>query len=175
MPCRCTDCTHLDVYPTMPYLDPPDVPDAWADPRAEWTVACNWLSPLVNGRAVLILRGTKTDGGSIPPSAWSMVGHPWQMPCLPYFLQHDAETGAELYRMAVCDARLFRNMAADGHISPIKRRVIYRSCLAYHATVKSRHTPESVARYRATCRIVGEEEYAVLSSCRSLQPITSNP
>jgi hypothetical protein len=70
--------------------------------------------------------------------------------------------------MAVCDARHYRNMAADGHVSPIKRRVIYRACLAYHEAVKSRHTPESVARYRSTCRIVGEEEWRALAASRTL-------
>lgn len=168
MPCKCDSCHHLYAWPEMPYMDPPAVADVWNDPAAEWTVACNWLSPLVDGRAVLILRETKTDGGSIPPAAWSVVGHPWQMPCLPYFLQHDAETGAELYPMSVCDARLYKNMVADGHVNKIKRRVIYRACLAYHTTVTSRHTPESVARYRSTCRIVGEEEYHALLASRVL-------
>lgn len=152
----------------MPYLDPPAVPDAWADPKAEWRVACNWLSPLVDGKAALILRRMPTDGGSIPPAAWSIVGHPWQMPCLPYFLQHDAETGAELYSMAVCDARLYKNLEADRHVSLIKRRVIFKACLAYHEVIASRHTPDSVALYRSFARIVGEEEYHALSLSRTV-------
>ena len=166
MPCICTSCTHLHVWPEMPFMDPPHVADAWANPEAEWSVACHWMGPLIVGRAVLIRRGFTTDGGSIPPAAWALVGHPFQMPCLPYFLAHDAECAAELFRFSVCDARLYKAMAADGHVGLLKRRAIHRACLGYHTVIPSSHTPASITAARSFCRLVGEEEYHALLSSR---------
>lgn len=168
MPCKCDSCTHLYVWPEMPYMDPPACADVWNDPDAEWTVACHWMGPLIDGSATLIRRGFRTDGGSIPRAVWPVVGHPLQMPLLPHFLCHDADYAAELRRRAVCDARLYKGATLDGHVNLIKRRAVYRAVRAGGGIGWARHTPASIAAARALCRIVGEEEYHALVSSRSL-------
>lgn len=171
MPCICEKCTHLHVWPEMPYMDPPAIADADRDPASEWTVACHWMGPLIDGTATLIQRGFRTDGGSIPRPFWPVVGHPFQMPLLPHFLEHDAGYAAELRRRAVCDARLYRGAELDGHISLIKRRIIFRAVRLGGGSAWSDHKPESIALNRRLCRIVGEEEYFALQQSRCVPPL----
>ncbi len=168
MSCRCESCTHLYAWPEMPYMDPPSVADIWNDPEAEWTVACNWLGPLIDGSATLIRRGLTTDGGTIPRPVWPVVGHPLQMPFLAYFLCHDADYSGELRRRAVADARLYKGAALDGHINTLKLRTVYRAVRIGGGGVWKKHTPQSVERARRFCRAVGAEEYAALLASRRL-------
>ncbi len=166
MACRCSTCTYLYVWPEMPYMDPPSLADVWSDRSAEWSVACNWLGPLIDGWATLIRKEFKTDGGSIPPVAWPLVGHPFQMPHLPYFLQHDADCAAELFGIEIADQRLHKGMDMDGHISSATRHAIYLSVRDYHAVAKSDHTPASVATARRFCAVVDESQYRALRVSR---------
>lgn len=170
MPCRCENCDHLYVWPEMPFMDPPQ-PGSGA---ADWTVACNWLGPLIDGSATLVRRTLSTDGGSIPAAAQSFVGHPFQMPLLPAFLCHDADYAAELHRRAVCDARLYKFMRMMPDVSELKRRVIFRAVRLGGGRAWREHSLASVEDARLLCRVVGEEEHAVLSARRSLSA-TSNP
>lgn len=168
MSCRCDSCTHLYAWPEMPYMDPPAVSDIWSDPDAEWTVACNWLGPLIDGSATLILRGLKTDGGSIPRPCWPVVGHPLQMPLLPHFLCHDADYAGELRRRAVADARLYKGATLDGHVNLLKRRTVFRAVQLGGGPVWRRHTPASVAAARRFCRAVDAAEYHALLASRDI-------
>lgn len=171
MPCRCQECDHLDVWPRVPFLDPPHPGGS-----GEWTVACHWLGPLIDGRATLIRRGLGTDAGSIPQAAWSIVGHPFQMPLLPAFLQHDADYAAELFRRAVCDARLYKFAGLMPDVPEIKRRVILRSVqLCGYESAWRKHTSASVEAARAFCRTVGEEEWRALSASLVMPPWPTRP
>ena len=168
MPCRCDQCDHLYIYPELPFLDPPRLADVYADPAAEWIVACNYLGPLIDGRATLIRRRFTVDGASIPQAVWSIVGHPFQMPLLAYALIHDGDCAAELFPFDETDARFKKGMELDGHISQIKRRVVYRAVVDYHTLTPNRHTPESISDARRYCRGVAEEEYFALAASRTL-------
>jgi hypothetical protein len=165
--CACPTCNLLRIYPEMPFIDPPSIDEVHANEYADWKVACNWLGPLIDGRATLIRKEFPTDGGSIPPAAQSIVGNPFQMPALAHFLEHDAMYAARLYRRAVCDARMYRGMALDGHITLAKRGAIWSMVREFGGIAAwSKHTEASITRARTFCRIVGEEEYFALSASR---------
>lgn len=165
MPCRCDTCDYLSVWPEMPYMDPPNVPDVWTNPSAEWTVACHWLGPLIDGRAALIRRKMPTDGGSIPQAAWSIIGHPFQMPGLPSFLTHDGEFGGEIFSRSECDERLLKSLLIN-KVDEAKSRVIYDFVRLGGGVCWGEHTPELVARYRSYVRIIGEERWHALAASR---------
>lgn len=171
MPCLCTACNHLLVYPEIPAIDPPPLIEVWKDPGAQWTVACNWLGPLVDGRATLIRRGFKTDGASIPRFTWRIIGHPFQLPLLAYALPHDADYAAELFPKKECDWRFLTNQQTDGHISWAKRNAIYTAVHAFGGSVWKKHTPSNIAEARRYCRVVGEEEWHALNTSRRITTI----
>lgn len=167
--CGCGECAHLMVYPEMPCLDPPKLDDVWRyGNRAEWTVACHWLGPLSDGRAVLIRRGMRTDGASIPQAAQSVVGGAFQMPLLPYALEHDAAYAGELFGRSECDGRLLANMVADGHVGWMKRNAVWSAVRAGGWAVWGGHNAETVARARLFASVVGEEEWHALEGMRRL-------
>ncbi|HPS07325.1 MAG TPA: hypothetical protein PLG22_07320 [Kiritimatiellia bacterium] len=152
----------LRVWPDLPALQPPSLRTVWENPDAEWRLAAAYLGPLIDGSATLLLPGFWTDGGSIPRAAWSIVGDPWQLPCLAYFLPHDADYAAELRYRGTCDTRLLQGMRLDGHVDAAKRVAIYRSVRDFGGICWNRHTPEGVAAARKLCRVVGEEEYLAI-------------
>ncbi|MDA3925200.1 MAG: DUF1353 domain-containing protein [Kiritimatiellae bacterium] len=158
------------VYPEIPAIDPPPLIDVWDDPGAQWTVACNWLGPLVDGRATLIRRGFPTDGASIPRFTWRLIGHPFQLPLLAYALPHDADYGAELFPKTECDWRFLTNQQTDGHICWAKRNAIWSAVHTCGGSVWNKHTDESIADARTYCRVVGEEEWIHLNAIRRIDP-----
>lgn len=168
MPCLCPDCTRLTVWPDIPAIDPPSMKEFWENPKAEWEVACDWLGPLIDGKAVLIRRNMMTDGGSIPRSAWVFVGHPFFMPHLPAFLQHDGEFGGELFSREICDLRLYETLRLC-RSKKITAEVIYRCVRLFGIYCWRAHTDESVERYRSFARVVGEEEYRFLVETANLE------
>lgn len=160
MKCGCETCTHLLVYPELPALDPPQLCSSWLDPKAEWTLACHWLGPLVDGEAVLVHRGFRCDGASIPRLLWRVMGHPLQMPLLPYALAHDIAYAAELWPRNVCDNRMLRDILNDGHIPRLKAYMIYAAIRLGGGWVWRRHKPEAVtANSRLWCRRVDADTY----------------
>lgn len=149
-----------------------DPPQPGGDTK-EWTVACHWLGPLIDGTATLIRRGLPSDGGSIPQVAQSLVGHPFQMPLLPAFLVHDADYAAELYRRAVCDARLYKFMRLLTDVSEVKRRLIFRAVqLAGNKFAWQHHSLRTITDARSFARRIDAEEYAQLAQSRCLPPLT---
>jgi hypothetical protein len=163
--CRCSACDYLSVWPEMPYMDPPSVPDVWNDSAAQWKVACHWMGPLIDGRAALIRREGLTDGGSIPRAAWPLVGHPFMMPNLPAYLQHDFEFGAEAFPREICDARL-RSALIDAKVERGQADIIHDAVRIGGGECWSRHTAASLAYYRSFVRIVGEERWHALAASR---------
>lgn len=164
--CACPQCSKLLAYPDLPAIDPPRLADLWAGTGGFWTVACNWMGPLIDGEATLIRRGFGTDGASIPRWAWRVIGHPMQLPLLAYALPHDADYAAELFPRDVCDMRFLTNQANDGHICLAKRKAIYAAVRIGGGCVWRGHTPESLAVARKYCRKIGEEEYWALWESR---------
>lgn len=152
----------LRIWPEMPDLKPPDLTEVWDNPAAEWTVRVPWLGPPLDGSATLLLPGFRTDGGSIPRAAWRVVGHPFQLPCLAYFLCHDADYAAELRPRRECDDRLLAGMRLDGHVPADKRFAIHRAVRRFGLRPWARHTAAGVAAARRLCRAVFEEEWIAL-------------
>lgn len=146
-------------------MDPPGMRDVWGDRTAQWQVACHWLGPLIDGRASLIRRATLTDGGSIPRLAWPIVGHPFMMPHLPAYLQHDGEFGAEAFSREICDERLRRTLELC-RVDEAQVRLIYDAVRVGGGECWDAHTPESIDYYRSRIRIVGEELWHALDSSR---------
>ena len=162
------DCRYLYIYPEMPALDPPPLTEIWTNPGAEWTLFCNWMGPLIDGKATLLRKGLKTDGTSIPRWAWRAFGHPFSLPVLAYALPHDGDYSAELVPRDEGDDRFLEGMAQDKHVCWVKRNGIWTAVRAGGGFVWNRHTPESISEARKYCRIVGAEEYAVLCESRRL-------
>ena len=164
--CVCPSCRFVSVYPELPSLDPPTLAESWEDPKAEWTLACHWLGPIRDGKALLFRQGFKTDGASIPRSVWPVVGHPFQLPLLPYALDHDGAYAAELFPRAVCDSRFLENMVADKHIGWVKRNAVWTAVQTCGWTVWLGHLIGETERARTFVRVVGEEEYNAISDSR---------
>ena len=156
----------LRIYPEMPGLRPPDLRKVWAGECADWTLMEPWLGPLIGGSATLALQGGRTDGGSVPRPAWSLMGHPFLTPHLAYYLAHDFDYKSELRRRAVCDARLFKGMAMDGAITYAEREGVYLAVREFGGSVWAQHDGEAVLRAREFVRIVYEEEYFALCEAR---------
>lgn len=158
----CTESRVLRVWPELPALQPPHLTRVWEEPRAEWTLIHGYLGPLIDGSATLAYPGFWTDGGSIPKVAWSIVGDPMQLPCLAYFIPHDADYAGELRYRGTCDTRLLQGMVLDGHVDAAKRLTIYKSVRDFGGICWNRHVPEKVMEARKYCRVVFEEEYYAL-------------
>ena len=159
----------LRVWPDLPALQPPRLQEVWSGTRPDWTLVHAYLGPLIDGSATLMLPGARTDGGSIPQAAWSIVGDPFQLPCLAYFLPHDADYAAELRPRPECDRRLLEGMRLDGHVDADKRWAIYRSVRDFGGIPWAKHTPRSVAAARKLCRVVREEEFIAMVDAKTWQ------
>lgn len=166
--CACNGCRFVDVFPKMPSMTPPDANSIGKD-RELWTLDCNYLGPLIDGKATLILRGFKTDGISIPRAAWSVIGNPFSMPMLAYALPHDADYAAELMTQAQADGRFLQGMADDGRIGWAKRNAVWTAVRAFGWSVFGKHTKESIEDARKYCRLVEEKEYWTLVSEKHLR------
>ena len=157
----------LRVWPEMPALQPPNLAEVWRGGPAEWRLAHAWLGPLIGGSATLLLPGFATDGGSIPRAAWRIAGHPFQLPCLAYFLAHDADYAGELRGREECDRRLLEGMRLDGTVPAAKRLLIHRAVRRGGWAPWARHTPEGIAEARKHCRAVMKEEFYAMVEGRS--------
>lgn len=160
--CLCALCTKVVTAPNLPALFP------CPDKTENWSLDCNWLSPLVNGKAVYIKRGFITDGASIPRIAWRVIGHPFSKDLLPHALPHDGLYAAELFPThAECDAWMQASMAlaADNYplsVSWLKRNAVWSAVRTCGGLVWRKHTAQTVYKARQYCKLVGPEEYAQL-------------
>jgi len=136
-----------------------------SDPKAQWRVACHWLGPLIGGRAALLRRGGLTDGGSIPRAGWPIVGHPFMMPNLPAYLQHDFEFGGEIFARPVCDLRL-KSALLLSRVDPGQSDLIHDAVRIGGGECWAKHTQASVAYYRSFVVVVGEERWHALNASR---------
>lgn len=166
--CACNGCRFLDVFPKMPSMTPPDA-NAIGSERELWTLDCNYLGPLIDGKATLILRGFKTDGISIPRVAWSVIGNPFSMPMLAYALPHDGEYAAELVPQKEADGRFLQGMSEDGRIGWVKRNAVWTAVRSFGWSVWRKHDEASIAESRNYCRLVDEKDYWTLVSEKHLR------
>jgi hypothetical protein len=125
----------------LPTLDPP------AKANGEWTTTEDWCTPAIDGVAVYIRAGMRTDGASIPRIAWRLVGHPFQIPLLGPALGHDALYAAELVSREEADRWFLEAMRRAG-IGWAKRNAIWLAVRAGGGVSWRRHTARSVARAR---------------------------
>ena len=170
MICLCPICACVVLYPEIPGMDPPSLEAVKLNPDAPWTVTCNWLGPLHEGRAVLIDRLFRTDGASIPRFAWPLIGHPFQVPLLPYALEHDALYVARYLSRKATDRRFYASMTGDGYISRCKAGTIYNAVHLFGGSAFNRHTEESIGEARKHIRLIGEEEYFSIVRHNTEQP-----
>jgi hypothetical protein len=125
----------------LPTLDPP------AKANGEWTTTEDWCTPAIDGVAVYIRAGMRTDGASIPRIAWRLVGHPFQIPLLGPALGHDALYAAELVSREEADRWFLEAMRRAG-IGWVKRNTIWLAVRAGGGVSWRKHTLRSVARAR---------------------------
>jgi len=166
MPCLCPDCAFITR--DLPALTP--LPGA----GELWRVDCHWLSPLVNGVAVLIRRSFTTDGASIPRVAWRVIGHPFAKDMLPHALGHDGLYAAELLSRKEADDWMLTSMAlAEDNfpgqpVSWAKRNAVWSAVRTGGGFVWRGHTPESVAEARRLVSLVRMPEYDALRNNPSI-------
>lgn len=163
--CKCQGCRYVFIFPEMPSLDPAGLEDSNLDLR---TLTCHWCGPLIDGKATLLYRGSRTDGGSIPRVAWSMIYHPFEMPFLPFALAHDGEYAAELFSRSECDSRLSAGMRLADPIPGWKRATIYRAVRIGGGAPWKRHTPATIAEGRLYARTIDADEYNALKTYRDI-------
>jgi hypothetical protein len=125
----------------LPTLDPPN------KAGGDWTVMEDWVTPEINGVAIHIRAGMRTDGASIPRIAWRVVGHPLQVPLLGPALGHDALYAGELVSQKEADRWFLEAMRRAG-IGWLKRNTIWAAVRAGGWAVWRKHTRQSVARAR---------------------------
>ena len=150
--CRCSNCDHILFGDEIKIEIEPD---------NTVKLLCHWIGNVVDGKAVLIKRGYRrkfvSDGGSIPKIAWSVIGHPLEMPGLQCYLAHDAEYSAELFDRAECDRRLRDGLKLAG-VGLIKRNAIYLAVRAGGWAVWLLHTAESINEAKHACKVITKEE-----------------
>lgn len=106
-----------------------------------------WACPIGRGRTLIVQGGFMADGGTVPPLAYSLVGHPLQGRSLPGFWAHDALYASELLPRAEADAILHALNAKCG-VPTWKHTIFYMCVQAAGWAVWLRHTPASVAAAR---------------------------
>lgn len=165
--CICPQCACVVSWPDLPALLP--LPDA----SDNWRVDCAYLSPLVNGVAVLVKRGLTTDGASVPRLAWRVIGHPFAKDLLPHALIHDALYASELLPRGEADDWFLASMASAREryalgVGWARRNAVWSAVRAAGGLVWSRHTPASVAAARALVRVLTPDEYGAVRMTRHL-------
>jgi hypothetical protein len=111
-----------------------------------WELAEEWSGLYVNDEVsfyILIKEGFKTDFGSIPKFAWSLVGHPLDKSLMAYFV-HDALYAGEFYERKTCDNIMYNMQKWLGE-SWYKRKVCYQAVDKCGWYVWNKHTPEIIA------------------------------
>lgn len=168
--CVCTDCHYVLSYPDLPALLP--LPDK----TENWRLECHFLTPLVNGRAVLLRRGLVTDGASIPRLAWRVIGHPFSKDLLPHALGHDGLYAAELMPRSDGDDWFLTSMAlADSNfelgVSWTKRNAVWSAVRCGGSFVWDRHTDASIADARRYVTLLDAEQHHILRATRDIRTI----
>lgn len=142
-------------YPDLPKLDP------ISDKDETWSVCDNWVSQLVQGKAVVIRKGLVTDGASIPRFFWRFIGHPMMQWLLPHALPHDALYAAEALSRSECDDFLLTSMKlAD--VPWWKRNAIWSAVRLGGWAVWNKHTTDGVILSRKYCRVIDSDQYKAL-------------
>ena len=157
-PCQCQNCYKLTTAPEFPSATP--LPDT----SEEWRVDCHWLSPLINGKAVLIRRGFYTDWASIPRIAWRVIGHPTSKYIIGHALPHDALYSAELMSRSECDDWFLTSMAMAEFNYPLKvgwakRNAIWSAVRIGGGVVWNKHTKEGVEAARKLVTLLDTAEW----------------
>lgn len=157
-PCQCQNCYKLTTAPEFPSATP--LPDT----SEEWRVDCHWLSPLINGKAVLIRRGFYTDWASIPRAAWRVIGHPTSKYIIGHALPHDALYSAELMSRSDCDDWFLTSMAMAEFNYPLKvgwtqRNAIWSAVRLGGGVVWNKHTKEGVEAARKLVTLLDTAEW----------------
>lgn len=140
-------------YPELPSLELVDTKNNI------WELRENWISQLVNGKAVLIRKGLQTDGASIPRAFWRVIGHPFIGWLLPHAIAHDALYAGELCTRAEADKYLLESMILAG-VAWWKRNAVWSAVRAGGWLVWARHKTDDVIATRKQCEMI---DTAVLS------------
>ena len=156
--CQCQNCYKLTTAPEFPSATP--LPNT----SEEWRVDCHWLSPLINGRAILIRRGFYTDWASIPRLAWRAVGHPTSKYLIGHALPHDALYAAELMSRKDCDDWFLTSMAMAEFNYPLKvgwtqRNAIWSAVRLGGAHVWNKHTKDGIEAARKLVTLLDTAEW----------------
>lgn len=139
--------SQLISFPDCPSVRPvnPIVTDLW-EVEEDYSIL------LSRGRKLLIKKGFRMDGASIPRMFWRVVGHPFQLPLLPCALAHDGLYAAELLPRGECDWE-FLSLQELAGIGWAKRNTIYSAVRAGGVFVWGKHTPASISEARRFCSI----------------------
>ena len=145
-------------YPELPKME------KLTDGTENWSVCENWVSQLVEGKAVLVKKGMVTDGASIPRFFWRFIGHPLMGWILGHALPHDALYMAELMERDKCDKFLLNSMVLAG-VPWWKRNAVWSAVRLGGSLVWMKHNIDNVIADRKYCVLIDSEQYTALKLC----------
>lgn len=145
----------VSFYPELPKME------KLTDGTENWCICENWVSQLVKGHAVLIKKGTITDGASIPRFFWRFIGHPLMGWILGHALPHDGLYMAELAPRDWCDKWFLNSMALAG-VPWWKRNAVWAAVRCGGGVVWMAHKHDDVEAARRQCSVVDSDQYAAL-------------
>jgi hypothetical protein len=105
------------------------------------------------GYRITVMRGFVTDGASIPPVLWWIIGNPWNGLVLPAAIIHDALYQSEALPRAVADEVFYQLLRRRG-VGRVKAWAMWAGVRAAGWTTWQGHTRASIIRGLELVRIV---------------------
>lgn len=145
---------HEIKFSLLPQPDLAPVPDTEL-----WELQADWYIDLpVSGKRLLIRKGFRTDGASIPRFLWPVVGSPFDPNYIAPALAHDALYEAELLDRPECDAEFRELLNKNGDHAADKASTFYRAvrCCGWK-TWYFDHTSATILAARSFASFVSKE------------------
>ena len=119
----------------------------------QWVLSELWECRLSGGRTLMLRPGFVSDGASIPPFLWPVVGPRYAPRTFPAALCHDALYATEFLTRRECDDEFRRLLVLYG-VGWRKSTAYWLAVRAFGWAVWLRHDPESVADARRFAVII---------------------
>ncbi len=118
----------------------------------EYELLANYVATACGYRTT-VMRGYVTDGASIPPLLWPVIGNPWNGLVLPAAIIHDALYESELVPRSVAD-EIFYQLLRRGGVGRAKAWAMWAAVRSAGWAVWRGHTRASTTRARELVRVV---------------------
>lgn len=105
----------------------------------QWIATENWCVELSDGRVLVVLKGFRSDGASIPPVLWPVVGPRYSAKTFPAAFAHDAMYAGELVPRRRADDEFLRLLLLMG-VNRAKARSYWMGVRAFGWLVWRSHT-----------------------------------